>query len=326
MNGSLLIVIVNYRTAPMVVDCLRSVAAERASAPGIRAIVVDNASGDDSLERIGRAIAEEGWTSWAAVVASARNGGFAAGNNEAIRAELARPEPQRARYVLLLNPDTVVRGGALSALVEFMDAHPRAGIAGSRLEDGDGRVQSCRRRFPNPLGELESAAQTGLVSAMLRRYSVRLPESGEPLRCDWVSGASMIVRTSLFAELGLLDEGFFLYYEEAEFCHRASKAGWETWFVPGSRVVHLEGASTGIRRVARRRPRYWFESRRRFFSRVHGRRGWLLADCCWAMGRLIWIVRTLTGLASPASDPPRLEVDLLWGDLRAALKAEERTG
>jgi len=326
MSDPLLIVIVNYRTAAMVVDCLRSIAEERRAAAEIRATVVDNASGDDSVERIGRSIAESGWGSWATLVASPRNGGFAAGNNEAIRRELARPESQRARYVLLLNPDTVLRPGALSALLDFMEAHPRAGIAGSRLEDGEGSVQSCRRRFPNPLGELEAAAQTGVVSALLRRYSVRLPEGGEPLRCDWVSGASMIVRTPLFPQLGLLDENFFLYYEEAEFCHRASKAGWETWFVPGSRVVHLEGASTGIRRVARRRPRYWFESRRRFFSLVHGRRGWLLADCCWAMGRLIWILRKLTGLASPAADPPRLEIDLLWGDLRAAMKAEERPG
>jgi N-acetylglucosaminyl-diphospho-decaprenol L-rhamnosyltransferase len=326
VSDRLLVVIVNYRTPAMVVDCLRSIAAHRDSMDGIRVLVVDNASGDDSVDRIGRSIAGEKWGSWARLIASPRNGGFAAGNNEAIRTELARPEADRAPYVLLLNPDTLVRPGALSALVEFMDAHPRAGVAGSRLEDGEGRIQSCRRRFPNPLGELEAAAQTGFVSTLLRRFSVRLPETGEPLPCDWVSGASMIVRTSLFTQVGLLDENFFLYYEEAEFCHRVQKSGGETWFVPASRIVHLEGASTGIRRVTKRRPRYWFESRRRFFSRVHGSRGWFLADCCWATGRLIWIVRKLTGLASPSPDPPRLEIDLLWGDLRAAMRAEERSG
>lgn len=325
MSRGMLVIIVNFRTAPLVVDCLRSIAVQRESTPGVRVTVVDNASGDGSAEQIGDAIAAQGWQSWVVLLSSPRNGGFAAGNNAAIRPELARPEPDRAEYVLLLNPDTVLRPGALRALVEFMDAHPRAGVAGSRLEDSDGRIQSCRRRFPNPLGELESAARTGIVTAMLQRYSVRLPETGEPLRCDWVSGASMIVRSALFAQVGLLDEGFFLYYEEAEFCHRAAKDAWETWFVPGSRVIHLEGASTGIRRI-RRRPRYWFESRRRFFSRVHGLRGWLFADCCWAMGRLIWIVRKLTGLAGPVSDPPGLEIDLLWGDLRAAMSKEGSRG
>jgi hypothetical protein len=129
----------------------------------------------------------------------------------------------------------------------------------------------------------------------------------------------MMLRTALFRDLGLMDEGFFLYYEEVDYCYRAAAQGWETWFVPASRVVHMEGSSTGIRQRGRRRARYWFDSRRRFFRKAYGVSGWLWADCLWALGRLIWTARRLLGLARPGiEDPKRFEYDLLWGDLRAA--------
>src|SRR4051812_46672849 len=123
----LLIVIVNYRTAALTVDCLRSLAAEIQSLPaGTRVVVTDNASGDDSVEQLNRAVRDNGWSDWAGVMPLPRNGGFAWGNNEAVRPALQSQDPPD--YVLLLNPDTLVRPGAVSALLEFMDAHPAAGI------------------------------------------------------------------------------------------------------------------------------------------------------------------------------------------------------
>src|SRR5207253_1959248 len=114
--------------------------------------------------------------------------------------------------------------GALRELVAFMRSRPEVGIAGSRIEDVEGRPQGSARRFPSPLGELESAARLGLLSRILRRHAVPMAEDGRSMRCDWVSGAAMMIRTEVFSKVGLLDENYFLYYEEVDFCHRAAAA------------------------------------------------------------------------------------------------------
>ena len=315
MGPQLLVVVVNYRTAGLAIDCLRSIAGEAGASPRLRVAVVDNASGDGSVERLASAIASHGWGGWVELIPSDRNGGFAAGNNLAISREMSRAPSERARYILLLNPDTVVRPGAISTLVEFMDAHPRAGIAGSRIEDPRGQAAGSARRFPTPLGELESAARFGPITRLLRRHVIPMKDAGEPLRCDWVSGAAMMLRSEMFETVALFDEGFFLYYEETDLCRRAVSAGWQVWYVPGSRVVHHEGSSTGIRNWKRRRPRYWYESRRRFFVKAYGGWGWILSDCCWAAGRLIWTVQKLSGAVACRDEDPRgYAADLLGGD------------
>src|SRR5206468_3370180 len=108
---------------------------------------------------------------------------------------LSRPPSERAEFVLLLNPDTVVRPGAVRELVAFMRSRPEVGIAGSRIEDLGGRPQGSARRFPSPLGELESAARFGPLSRILRRHAVPMTEGEQSMRCDWVSGAAMMIRT-----------------------------------------------------------------------------------------------------------------------------------
>jgi len=315
MGPVVLIVIVNYRTSGLAIDCLRSIEKEAIDSPGLRVVVVDNHSGDGSVEKLQAAIAEHDWSRWASVLPSDRNGGFAAGNNLAIRAELARPSQDRARYIYLLNPDTVLRSGALAEVVAFLEAHPKVGIAGSRIEGPDGRGSGSARHFPSPLGELESMARLGPVSRLLRRHAVPMVDKGEPLACDWVSGAALMVRTEAFTSVGLFDEGYFLYFEETDFCRRVRSAGWEVWLVPRSRVVHWEGASTRIRNGNARRAKYWYASRRRFFIRAHGVWGWILADCCWAAGRLIWTLQKVSGFVACWDDDPRgFASDLLGGD------------
>lgn len=310
------IVITNYRTGELVVECLRSLTAEVERVPGTRVIVVDNASPDDSVERIRAAIRAEGWSGWASLMPLDRNGGFAFGNNAAIRAVLAAAEPPA--YVFLLNPDTVARPGAVGALVEFMEAHADVGIAGSRLEDPDGQVQSSAHRVHSPLTELENGARLGIVSRLLANRIVSPPVQDTPHRCDWVSGASMIVRREVIESIGLMDEGYFLYFEEVDFCDRAQQAGWACWYLPDSRVVHDEGRSTGIRKVGVRRPQYWYDSRRRFFLKTYGVAGLLAADALWALGRASLLLRRRLGLGGDVTGDPRsFALDLLWGDLKA---------
>lgn len=317
MSGCIWIVIVNYRTPGLAVDCLRSLASQVECLGGGRVLVMDNASGDGSAERIHAAIGSEGWSEWAEAVALDRNGGFAFGNNAGIRMALAARET--ADYVMLLNPDTIVRQGAIRALVEFMDSHPDAGIAGSLLETPAGGVDCSAHRIHSPLSELDGGARLGLLSRLLSRHVVSPPMLDVPHPCDWVSGASMLVRRQVIEDIGLMDEGFFLYFEEVDYCWRARRAGWEVWYVPRSRVLHLEGAATGIKTAAKRRAGYWYDSRRRFFIKHYGIAGLLLADALWTIGRLSLLLRSVLHLGGKGvdADPQWFMPDLLGGDLRA---------
>lgn len=314
------IVILNYRTAGLTVDCLRSLEPEIAAIRDARVTVVDNASGDGSAEVIATAILQEGWSTWATLLPLSRNGGYSAGNNAGLRRALSADPP--ADYVLLLNPDTIVRPRALRTLLDFMEGNPEVGIAGSRLEDLDGRVDSSARRMPTPLGEFEGAARTGPITRLLSRYVVSPPAEITPCQCDWVSGASMLIRRAVIEQIVLMDEGYFLYFDEVDYCMRAKRAGWQCWYVPDARIVHLEGQSTGIKTQGRR-ARYWFESRRRFFTKHYGMFGLIAADCLWAMGRAVWWIRRFMGLGAKSStDPAWFAWDLLVGDLRAVLRGE----
>lgn len=316
---SVWVVIVNYRTAVLAVDCLRALAAQTDDLGGGRVLVVDNASGDGSAEIIAAAIAEHGWSDWAEVLPEARNGGFAYGNNAGIRAALAAP--RGPDFLLLLNPDTIARPGAIGALVAFMHDHPRAGIAGSRLENAAGGVDCSAHRDHSPLSELDDAARLGPLTRLLHRHAVSPPVRNEAHACDWVSGASLMIRREVIEAIGPMDEGYFLYFEEVDYCRRARDAGWSVWYVPASRVVHLEGASTGIRDAARRRPGYWYASRRRYFAKHYGIAGLLAADVLWALGRASYLLRRALRLGgqTPARDPKWFMADLLLGDVWAVL-------
>jgi GT2 family glycosyltransferase len=316
------VVIVNYRTARLVVDCLASIAQERGGEAACHVVVVDNASGDGSVEALRQATSHAGWD-WVSLLPLARNGGFACGNNAGIRHALQSPE---CRYVLLLNPDTVLKHDAIRALVAFMDARPDVGLAGSALEDAAGVRQPSARNAPSPLGELESGARLGLLSRLLSRHAVGTPAREAAHECDWLSGASVMIRREVFDEVGLLDEGYFLYFEEVDFCRRARRRGWKCWFVPESRVVHLEGASTGITQARNRRPRYWYDSRRRYFLKHYGVPGLLLADGLWAAGRASLALRRVLrlGRGGATQDPRGLARDLLLGDARALLTGKAR--
>lgn len=316
---NMLVVIVNYRTARLTVDCLESLAPEVGPASA-RVVVTDNASGDGSVAVLNRAVESNGWADWASVAPLGRNGGFAFGNNAAIRPALRSADPPR--YVLLLNPDTVVRPGALKALVDFMDGRPAVGIAGSRLEGPDGSPQFSAFRFPSVFSELEGGLRLGLVTRLLSRWRMAPPisEVASPTPC--VAGASMMIRREVFDAVGLLDEGYFMYFEEIDFCRRALRAGWPCWYVPESRVVHLVGQSSGITDVKtplKRLPAYWFEARRRYFLTHHGRLGKFLADLAWASGFAAYRLRGALGLKTLHVDPPLALWDFIHHNFIPAL-------
>lgn len=300
-------VIVNFRTANLAVACLRSLAAER---PG-QVVVVDNASGDDSAIRLQQAIEDNQWGDWCHLLALDKNAGYSAGNNAGIRFIQVRLE--QPNYFLLLNPDTVVQPRAIAELESFMNANPQVGIAGSRLEDPDGTAQRSAFRFPSILGELEGGLRLGIATRLLNRSTIAPPPRNHAHKTDWVAGASMIIRREVIENIGLMDEGYFLYFEEVDYCHKAMRAGWPCWYVPSSRVVHLVGQSTGVtdtKRERRRVPDYWFASRRRYYQNnrdgVYAR----LADAAWTIGYALWRVRRWLQ-RKPDTDPPGLLRDFV---------------
>jgi N-acetylglucosaminyl-diphospho-decaprenol L-rhamnosyltransferase len=270
MPGSrIAVVIVTYKTAPLTIEALRSVAAERAT-PGLRiaAVVVDNSSED--LPLIAEAVARNGWSPWVTLVASPRNGGYAYGNNLGIAHAYRDGAPD---YVHLLNPDAQVRPGAIGTLVRFLESRPDVGIVGSSFETHDGRDWPIAFRFPGLLSELESGLEFGLATRLLKPWVVarRMSKTSQPT--DWICGASMLIRPAVFAAVGGFDENYFLYFEETDFCYRAKKAGFPTWYVPESRVMHIGGQSTSVTSPdsgSRRKPPYWFASRRRYFAVTFG--------------------------------------------------------
>jgi len=177
----LLIVIVNYRTAGLTIGALRSLEAE-VGPLGARVVVVDGCSGDGSAEVLAEEVSRRGWSGWAGVMPLQENRGFAFGNNAAIRPAIL--EPDAPELVLLLNPDTVERAGALAALTAFLQTHPRVGIVGPRLEDLDATPQRSAFRFPTILGEFERGARLGPVSRVLQRWVVAPPVSEQPHRAE----------------------------------------------------------------------------------------------------------------------------------------------
>jgi N-acetylglucosaminyl-diphospho-decaprenol L-rhamnosyltransferase len=304
----LLVVIVNYRVARLVVDCLHSIADELARVPGTHVAVCENGSADNSAEIIRTAIDANGWQTWCSLTVSETNLGFTGGNNVIIRPALQSADPPR--YVLLLNPDTVVRPHAFEALVEFMDRNPAVGIAGSRLEDPDGTPQRSAFRFQSPLGEFEANLKLGLVTGLLQRWVVAPPVPDHAVQTDWVSGASMIIRREVFEAAGLLDEGFFTYFDDIDFCFNARKHGWPTWYVPASRVVHLVGQSTGVTTRPKRLPPYLLEARRRYFLKNHTPAYAATVDACMIGGLALWRLRVLlTGKED--TTPPHLLGDAI---------------
>ena len=285
----LAVVIVSYNVQKLLHDCLESLLASLARTPELAAEVwvVDNASADGSAAMVAEAFPA------VRLIASPENLGYSAGNNLALQllgfspardearpvsdypwaAEQPRPAGQ-PRHVWLLNPDTVVQGDAAAQLVRFMDETPLAGACGAQLSYPGGSFQHGAFRFPGlaqltldffpPPGRLN---QPLLDSRLNGRYPRRLVEQGQPFPVDFVLGATLLVRGETLRQVGLLDEGYFMYCEEMDWQRRAQRAGWRVYCVPSAHVVHVAGASSSQFR-SRSFKALW-QSRLRYYRRYH---------------------------------------------------------
>ncbi len=313
----LALIVLNYRTPALVIDCLRSFESEIVVGRDC-VVVVDNCSGDDSAELIQSTITSENWT-WATLVHAPANDGFSAGNNVGIQAV-------SAESYFLINSDTLARPGVLDTLHAALTDYPAAGIISPRLEwpSGDGQI-SCFRNI-SPSSEFIEAAKTGPISKLLRGREVAIPLRSDPLQPSWTSFAAVVVRSAIVKQIGLMDEGFFMYFEDVDYCRRAQAAGWQIQHVPDARMVHLRGGSSEVKSATalrKRRPAYFYAARSRYFAKYYGGRiGVLRANVGWCFGRIIALLRETIGNKEPHTCEK--EARDIWTNWRDPLNSAKR--
>lgn len=303
--AELCVVVVNYGTPGMVMNCLETLVPQVRE---LRAMValVDNASPDDSVARIQSWISESRASDCVMLIESPENAGFAAGNNIGI-------ESCDAKLYLLLNSDTLVHDGALKRLAAAIQSERDVGLVGPRLLWPNGEpVESCFR-YHRPISELIDSASTGVITRLLARYDVPMQVSDERRFPEWTSFACVMIRRDVIDEIGELDDGFFMYFEDVEFAFRARQAGWRILHEPTATVVHLHGGSSPVKsraRLRKRLPRYYYESRTRYFYKLYGRGGLLAANCFWTLG---WTISACRSLLQRAYRSPTCEAQ--WRDI-----------
>ncbi|MBO9574336.1 MAG: glycosyltransferase family 2 protein [Sphingobium sp.] len=284
---SLAVVIVNYCTADLTMEAVRSLLPERAAVGPFDVLIVDGKSPDGSADKLLAHFSKPEWD-WVTVLPQDVNGGFGWANNQAMLRLLQRSDPPE--FIHLLNPDCAVAPGAVRALLDVMAANPKVGAVGSQLLEPDGRLSGSAFRFPSPGREFVRGSGLPKLGRLLG-IAPMLVERDAPGPADWVTGASVMFRSEALHRTGLFDDGFFLYFEEVELQHRLTRAGWAIWTAPASRVTHIGGAATGVEsggKVAvKPHPPYRYEARRRFFMRTGGAGGLFAANLGWLAGKLV---------------------------------------
>lgn len=276
------IVIVNWNTRDLLRDCLDSV---WQSLDGIAAevIIVDNASADGSQEMVRNHFPQ------ARLITNPDNRGFAAANNQGF--DLAR-----GRHILLLNSDTVVHGDVLMRSVNYLDSHPDVGMMGCRVLNGDGSTQMTCSRFPT-FGNLllQTLGANRLEGRFFRRYQMLDWDRDDERAVEVISGCYLMVRAEVIADIGYLDEAFFCYGEETDWCLRCSNAGWRLQFAPVGEITHFGSGSTS--KVNHVRDLMLTEGTIRLHQKHGGRIGaamiWLLLLVFNTSRSLFWTCRTL---------------------------------
>lgn len=281
----LMVVIVNYKTPKLVCDALCSLYGQ-INASSDKVVVVDNASNDNSIDEISEYISSKNWKGWIDLISSNVNGGFSAGNNLGIKST-------KAKYYLLLNSDAFVRDNAIERMIYEMESNPKSGIVGPKLEWENGEQQvSC---FYNLTlwNTFLNAASTGVLTRLFNKFGINevaIPVEKFVKSPEWISFACVLIRNEAIQIVGLMDEGFFMYMEDVDYCRRIRKAGWDIVFCNKARVVHLNNGYSNNLKI-RKLPTYYYQSRARYFIKYYGRIGLFMTNILWYLGRLVSISR-----------------------------------
>ena len=301
------IIIVSWNVCELLRTCLQAIAHGRRTLDA-ETIVVDSGSTDGSAMMVQQEFP------WVQLVTCNENVGFPMGNNLGI----ARAS---GRHIVLLNPDTEVQAGALSTMVDYLERHADVGVVGPQLLNLDGSVQSSRRRFPTlATAFFESTWLQGIApAAVLRRYyTLDLPDE-EAADVDWLMGACLMVRRQVIDQVGGLDEAYFMYSEELDWCRRIKTAGWRVVYLPAAKVLHHVGKSSEQAVTARHVN--FQRAKLRYFRKYHGRlaaavlRVFLLANYAWQLG-----LEAAKGVAGHQRRLRWQRVRAYWQVLRSGLR------
>lgn len=260
----LTISIIANNNRDLLMGCIGSIY-ETKGGMGVEVVVVDNLSSDGSAEAV------RGRFPDARLIVNDKKEGFSANHNKAIRAS-------DAPFILILNDDTVLHEGALQLMVDFLKANPQAGAVGGFLQNPDGTPQYTGRAAPTLL----AAAMISLGlhrlfpdNPVTAKYFRKKGDYAEVEEVEGINGAALMVRREVVERVGLLDEGFFLFCEDVDWCMRMREAGYRLYFLPGARITHYRGASTGGRRIV------WIYHRSllRFYRKHYAGRRFFLVNC-----------------------------------------------
>jgi len=254
------IIVVNYNAEKLLRECLESLYRETQDT-SFDVWVVDNNSHDESVRMVRESFPEVN------LIANDDNLGFSRANNQAIA-------KSASDYILLLNPDTVVRDRAIDKMVAFMDAHADVGISGCRVLNKDGSLQpACRRSVPTPkvaFYHLSGLSKLFPNSMIMAKYNLTYLDPDQPHEVDAVSGAFLLIRRAVVDQIGLLDEAFFIYGEDVDWCVRAKSAGWKVMYTPEAEILHYKGGcSANSRRTAYEFYRAMYLFHRKHFAKNH---------------------------------------------------------
>lgn len=300
----LCVVIVNYKTASLVLDCIDTLSGQLDQVLD-HVVVVDNKSGGHDIELINNGLEQRGKSSLVTLVASAENKGFSAGNNLGIAAI-------NAKYYLLTNSDTLFRKNAVIGLLQTIQQYPDAGIVSPRLEERDGQPQVSCFNFHTPISELIDSASTRFVTKIFEKYNVPQLIVDKTTMPQWTSFACVLIKREVFETVGYMDEGYFMYYEDVDFCRKATEAGFYIVNTPKACVVHLCGKSSDFNKKQQERkrlPLYYYHSRSRYFMRYYGVTGWYLGNMFWELGRGLSLVKEVL-LKHKVSVPAQKYLDI----------------
>jgi GT2 family glycosyltransferase len=276
VTPNLAIVILNYRTPGLTVDCLESLHSLQSEIPGgFRTFVVENGSADDSATRLRATIDQRNWNDWVTLLPLPENLGFAGGNNAAL--DLLQSQYPSLPYILLLNNDTIVHPGALRHCYDVMQREPRIAVMSCQLQDADGAIQNTTRAFPTPLKQALCAFGLPWAWPGAFAWADIYHVSDELLRtrrdAQWLCGAFLFTRASALREIGgHLDNSFFFYGEDIELCFRFHRHNWRVHYDPAVAITHIGGSSSDPTRVDERlKNAYVWQARYRIQRVCYGR-------------------------------------------------------
>lgn len=301
------IIIVSWNVRELLRACLHSIDSRRYKL-AVEVIVVDGASSDGSP-----ALVREVFP-WVKLIACNENVGFPRGNNIGLA-------EANGRYLLLLNPDTEIKQNALPVLVDYLAQHQDVGLVGPQLLNSDGSIQSSRRRFPTLVTALFESTWLESVAPqrVLRHYYAQDLPDNQISDVDWVTGACMLTRREIFDTIGGLDEAYFMYSEELDWCRRIKDAGWRVVYYPAAQVLHHVGKSSEQAVTARHI--HFQRAKLRYFRKFHGRAAGTVLRTTLLLNYLGQIlIEAMKGAVGHKRPLRRQRVQAYWQVIRTGLR------